>query len=89
MNHSKRTTVSHKQFKRFSGQEPESYSARQLHTTNQDGVPGLPPKTWNGISAYANPDEDTMRPVLLALKEPTAAEEARMAALVMKAVSRA
>jgi uncharacterized protein YdhG (YjbR/CyaY superfamily) len=40
-----------------------------------------------GFSDKANLDEDTMWPVAYALKELTAAEEAKIAALVKKAVS--
>ena len=87
----------------------------RLHAILKAAAPGLSPKTWYGMPAYArdekvicffqsaqkfkaryatlgfmhaaNLDEGAMWPVAFALKELNAAEEARIAALVKKAVS--
>jgi len=96
--------------------EPERAMARRLHAIIKDSAPGLSPKTWYGMPAYAdkdgkvvcffqsakkfntryatfgfsdtaNLDEGAMWPTSFALKELTAAEEARIGALVKKAVS--
>ena len=89
--------------------------ARRLHSIVKASAPGLAPKTWYGMPAYArdgkvvcffqsaqkfktryatfgfsdsaNLDEGAMWPTAFALKELTPAEEARIAALVKKAVS--
>jgi uncharacterized protein YdhG (YjbR/CyaY superfamily) len=89
--------------------------AKRLHTIIKDSAPGLSPKTWYGMPAYAkdgkvvcffrgahkfkeryamfgfndaaNLDKGAMWPVAFALTELTAAEEAKIAALVKKAVS--
>jgi hypothetical protein len=96
---------------------PESDRAmgRRLHAVIKASAPGLTPKTWYGMPAYAkdgkvvcyfqsarkfksryatlgfsdqaNLDEGALWPVAFALKELTAAEEARIGALVKKAVS--
>src|SRR2546428_2690417 len=95
--------------------EPDRAMAKRLHATIQDNAPGLWPKTWYGMPAYArdgkvvcffrdrekfkeryamfgfndtaNLDEGAMWPVAFALAKPTAADEARIGALVKKAVS--
>jgi uncharacterized protein YdhG (YjbR/CyaY superfamily) len=96
--------------------EPDRSMAKRIHAIIKDSAPGLSPKTWYGMPAYANNDgkvvcffqtgqkfktrystfgfndsahldEGAMWPVAFALKELTAAEEARIAALVKKAVS--
>lgn len=36
--------------------EPDRSIARRLHTIIKDNAPGLMPKTWYGMPAYANPD---------------------------------
>ena len=89
--------------------------ARRLHTIIKESAPGLAPRLWYGMPAYAkddkvvcffqsgakfktryatfgfsdkaNLDEGNMWPNAFALKGLTAAEEARIAALVKKAVS--
>jgi uncharacterized protein YdhG (YjbR/CyaY superfamily) len=89
--------------------------AKRLHTIIKDSAPGLSPKTWYGMPAYAkdgkvvcffrdadkfkeryamfgfndsaNLDKGAMWPVAFALKELTAADEKKIAALVKKAVS--
>jgi uncharacterized protein YdhG (YjbR/CyaY superfamily) len=89
--------------------------AKRLHAIVKASAPGLSPKTWYGMPAYAkdgkvvcffrdagkfkeryamfgfndsaNLDEGAMWPVAFALKELTAADEARIAELVKKAVS--
>jgi uncharacterized protein YdhG (YjbR/CyaY superfamily) len=95
--------------------EPERTIATRLHTIITTNAPGLWPKTWYGMPAYArdgkvvcffqsaqkfksryatlgfsdtaNLDDGAMWPTSFALKELTAAEEARIIALVKKAVS--
>jgi hypothetical protein len=96
--------------------EPDRSMAKRIHAIIKDSAPGLSPKTWYGMPAYANEDgnvvcffqsaqkfkaryatlgfndkanldEGAMWPVVFALKELTAAEEARISALVKKAVS--
>ncbi len=95
--------------------EPDRSMAERLHAIVTANAPGLMPKTWYGMPAYAkdgkvvcffqpaqkfntryatfgfndtaNLDEGDMWPVTYALKELTAAEEERIAALVKKAVS--
>jgi len=96
-------------------QGSERAMAKRLHAIIKASAPGLSPKTWYGMPAYArdgkvvcffqgaqkfksryatfgfndaaNLDEGHMWPTSFALKELTAAEEARIAALVKKAVS--
>src|SRR5207302_10047278 len=95
--------------------EPDRAMAERLHAIIKASAPGLSPKTWYGMPAYArdgkivcffqpaqkfktryatlgfndsaNLDEGAMWPVAFALTELTAADEARIAALVKKAVS--
>ncbi len=95
--------------------EPDRVMAERLHAIIQASGPGLSPKTWYGMPAYAkdgkvvcyfqsaqkfksryatfgfndsaNLDEGAMWPTSFALKELTPAEEARIGALVRKAVS--
>ena len=95
--------------------EPDRAMAKRLHGIIKDSAPGLSPKTWYGMPAYArddkvvcfftpaskfkaryatlgfnddaNLDEGDLWPVAFALKALTAAEEARIRALVKKAVS--
>ena len=96
---------------------PEPYRAmgERLHATIKASAPGLTPRTWYGMPAYAkdgkvvcffrggdkfkerymtlgfndaaNLDEGALWPIAFALTELTAAEEARIGALVKKAVS--
>jgi len=90
--------------------------AKRIHEIVKANAPGLSPKTWYGMPAYANADgkivcffqsaqkfdaryatfgfndtanldEGHMWPTSFALKELTAADEAKIAALVKKAVS--
>jgi uncharacterized protein YdhG (YjbR/CyaY superfamily) len=90
--------------------------AKRIHEIIKASAPGLSPKTWYGMPAYANADdkvvcffqaaskfnaryatfgfndtanldEGALWPTSFALKELTAAEEARIGALVKKAVS--
>ncbi len=97
-------------------QEPDRAMAQRLHALIKASVPGLTPRTWYGMPAYANKDgkvicffqsahkfksrystfgfndaanldEGNMWPTAFALTELTAAEEAKIAALVKKAVS--
>ncbi len=96
--------------------EPERAMASRLHALIKANAPGLSPKTWYGMPAYANKDgkivcffqsaqkfnaryatfgfndtanldEGAMWPTSFALKELTAAGEAKISALVKKAVS--
>ena len=95
--------------------EPDRTMAKRLHTIIRESAPGLTPRLWYGMPAYAkddkvvcffqsgakfktryatlgfsdkaNLDEGNMWPNAFALKELTAAEEARISALVKKAVS--
>ena len=95
--------------------EPDRGMARRLHAIVTASAPGLSPKTWYGMPAYArdgkvvcffqsarkfksryssfgftdeaNLDDGAMWPAGFALKALTAAEEARIGALVKKAVS--
>ena len=95
--------------------EPDRAMARRLHEIIKASAPGLSPKTWYGMPAYAkggkvvcffqsaqkfntryatfgfsdtaNLDEGALWPVAFALKDLTATEEARIVALVKKAVS--
>jgi uncharacterized protein YdhG (YjbR/CyaY superfamily) len=89
--------------------------AKRIHEIVKASAPGLSPKTWYGMPAYAkdgkvvcyfqsagkfktryatfgfsdeaNLDKGAMWPVVFALKELTAAEEKKIAALVKKAAS--
>jgi uncharacterized protein YdhG (YjbR/CyaY superfamily) len=89
--------------------------AKRLHAIVKASAPGLSPKTWYGMPAYAREgkvvcffqsadkfnsryatfgfsdeaklDKGTMWPTYFALKKLTAADEAKLAALVKKAVS--
>jgi uncharacterized protein YdhG (YjbR/CyaY superfamily) len=95
--------------------EPDRGMAKRLHAIITDSAPGLSPKTWYGMPAYAkdgkvvcfftpaekfksryatlgfndaaNLDEGAMWPTSFALKELTAGDEAKIAALVRRAVS--
>jgi len=94
--------------------EPDRALARRVHAIVMASAPGLSPKTWYGMPAYAQGDkvvcffqsaqkfktryatfgfsaaarldDGVMWPVAFALKKMTAAEEARIGALVKKAV---
>lgn len=96
-------------------QEPERSMASRLHELIKTNAPGLSPKTWYGMPAYArdgkvvcffqsaqkfntryatlgfsdeaNLDEGAMWPVTFALKELNAQDEAKIVALVKRAVS--
>jgi uncharacterized protein YdhG (YjbR/CyaY superfamily) len=96
-------------------QEPDRAMAERVHEIVKASAPGLSPKTWYGMPAYAkdgkvvcffqsaekfntryatfsfsdeaNLDEGAMWPTSYALKELTAAEEAKIGALVKRAVS--
>jgi uncharacterized protein YdhG (YjbR/CyaY superfamily) len=88
--------------------------AERIHAIVKESAPGLSPRTWYGMPAYANADgkvvcffksagkfkeryatfgfndaaaldEGAMWPVVFGLKEVTAAEEKKLAALVKKA----
>jgi uncharacterized protein YdhG (YjbR/CyaY superfamily) len=95
--------------------EPDRSMAERLHVIIKASAPGLWPKTWYGMPAYAkngkvvcffqgaqkfntryatlgfsdaaNLDEGALWPTTFALTELTAVEEAKIAALVKKAVS--
>ncbi len=95
--------------------EPNRAMAKRLHAIVKASAPGLSPRTWYGMPAYAkdgdvicffqsahkfkvryatfgfsdkaNLDDGTVWPVAFALKELTVADEARIGALVKKAVS--
>jgi len=95
--------------------EGDRVMAERIHAIVKASAPGLSPKLWYGMPAYArdgkvvcffqgaqkfntrystlgfsdeaNLDEGNMWPASFALKELTAADEARIAALVKKAVS--
>jgi uncharacterized protein YdhG (YjbR/CyaY superfamily) len=94
--------------------EPDRVMAERIHAIVKASAPGLSPKTWYGMPAYArdgkvicffqsadkfkaryatfgfdqaaNLDEGTMWPTSFALKGLTADDEARIGALVQKAV---
>lgn len=94
--------------------EPDRAMAKRVHEIIKANAPGLTPRTWYGMPAYAkedkvlcyfqpaqkfktrysslgfsdkaNLDEGSMWPIVFALKGLSAAEEARIAALVKKAV---
>jgi uncharacterized protein YdhG (YjbR/CyaY superfamily) len=95
-------------------QEPDRAMAERLHAIIKAGAPGLSPRTWYGMPAYAkdgkvvcffqsahkfktryatlgfsdkaNLDQGAMWPTAFALTELTPDDEARVAALVKKAV---
>ena len=95
--------------------EPDRAMAARLHAIIKAAAPGLSPRTWYGMPAYArddkvvcffqsaqkfksryatfgfsdkaNLDEGAIWPTSFALKELTPVEEAKIAALVKKAVS--
>jgi hypothetical protein len=95
--------------------QPDRAMGERLHEIIKASAPGLSPKTWYGMPAYAkdgkvlcffqsaqkfnsryatlslsdqaNLDEGAMWPTSFALKELTATEEAKISALVKKAVS--
>lgn len=95
--------------------EPDRTMAERLHAIIKASAPGLSPRTWYGMPAYAkdgkvvcffqsaqkfnsryatfgfsdtaNLDEGALWPTSFALIELTAVEEAKIAALVKKAVS--
>jgi uncharacterized protein YdhG (YjbR/CyaY superfamily) len=96
--------------------EPDRTLGKRLHAIVKANAPGLSPKTWYGMPAYANDegkvvcffqsahkfksryatvgfsdeanlDEGAMWPTYFALKELTAATEAKIGGLVKKAVS--
>ncbi len=95
--------------------EPDRSMGRRVHEIIKATAPGLSPRLWYGMPAYAkdgkvvcffqsaqkfksryatlgftdtaNLDEGAMWPTSFALKELTAAEEAKVRALVKKAVS--
>ena len=95
--------------------EPDRAMAKRLHAIVTASAPGLAPRTWYGMPAYAKDDkvvcffqgaqkfktryatfgfsdkahldDGAIWPVAFALKELTAAVEARIAALVKQAVS--
>jgi uncharacterized protein YdhG (YjbR/CyaY superfamily) len=95
--------------------EPDRAMAKRLHAIITASAPGLSPKTWYGMPAYAkegkvvcyftpaskfkeryasfgfnataNLDEGAMWPTSFALTKLTATEEAKISALVKKAVS--
>ena len=94
---------------------PDRALAERLHAIVTASAPGLSPKTWYGMPAYArdgkvvcffqsagkfksryatlgfsdeaNLDEGAMWPTSFALEKMTAADEARIAALVKRAMS--
>ena len=94
--------------------QPDRGIAKRLHALIRANAPGLAPRLWYGMPAYANEagvvcffqtaqkfktryatlgfsdkaklDDGAMWPTAFALKELTAADEARVAALVKKAV---
>jgi uncharacterized protein YdhG (YjbR/CyaY superfamily) len=94
--------------------EPDRGLAKKVHAVITAAAPGLSPRLWYGMPAYAkdgnvvcffqdaqkfksryatlgfsdkaNVDDGAMWPVAFALKELTAKDEARIAALVKKAV---
>jgi uncharacterized protein YdhG (YjbR/CyaY superfamily) len=95
--------------------EPDRATGERLHAVIKASAPGLSPRLWYGMPAYArdgkvvcffqtaqkfktryatfgfsdeaNLDEGAMWPTAFALKELTAEDEARIGALVKKAVS--
>ena len=95
--------------------QPDRAMAERIHAIIEASAPGLTPRLWYGMPAYAkegkvvcffqsgqkfktryatlgfsdtaNLDEGAMWPTAFALKELTATEEAKISALVKKAVS--
>src|SRR5215217_4177739 len=95
--------------------EPDRAMAERLHALIKASAPGLSPRTWYGMPAYAldgkvvcffqsahkfkaryatfgfndaaNLDDGAMWPTSFALKELTATEEAKISALVKRAVT--
>jgi uncharacterized protein YdhG (YjbR/CyaY superfamily) len=70
--------------------DPDRAMGERIHAIIKASVPSLLPRTRYatfGFSDEANLDEGAMWPTAFALKELTAAEEARIAALVKKAAS--
>src|SRR5215218_4298532 len=95
--------------------QPDRALAERIHALIKASAPGLSPRTWYGMPAYAkdgkvvcffqsahkikaryatfgfsdkaNLDEGAMWPTAFALKELTATEEAKIGALVKRAVS--
>ena len=95
--------------------EPDRSMGQRLHAIIKASAPGLTPRLWYGMPAYAkdgkiichfqdaakfktryatfgfsdkaNLDEGALWPVAFALQELTAAEEAKIAALVKRAVT--
>jgi len=96
--------------------EPDRAMAKRVHEIIKANAPGLTPRTWYGMPAYANKDgktvcyfqsgqkfktryatlgftdkakldESSMWSVAFAVKKLTAAEEAKVVALVKKAAS--
>jgi uncharacterized protein YdhG (YjbR/CyaY superfamily) len=96
--------------------EPDRSMAKRVHALVTASAPGLSPKTWYGMPAYANEDgkvvcffqsgqkfksrystlgftdqakldDGPMWPTAFALKELTPSEEARITALIQKALS--
>src|SRR5215218_3756475 len=70
--------------------EPDRAMGERLHAIIKASAPALSPKTWYatlGFSDEANLGEGAMWPTSFALKELTATEEARIGALVKRAVS--
>jgi uncharacterized protein YdhG (YjbR/CyaY superfamily) len=96
--------------------EPDRSTARRIHEIVKAAAPGLKPRTWYGMPAWADKDgkvvcffqgaarfkarystlgfndsakldDGNLWPTSFALKELTPAEEARISALVKKAVS--
>src|SRR6185437_5791034 len=59
--------------------------AERIHAIVTASAPDLAPRTWYGMPA--NVDDGTMWPVAYALTKLTKADEARIAALIKKAVS--
>src|SRR6266508_2913018 len=70
--------------------EPDRAMGERLHAIIKASAPALSPRLWYatfGFSDKANLDEGAMWPTAFALTELTAADEARIGALVKKAVS--
>jgi hypothetical protein len=65
--------------------ETDRAMAERLHEIVKASAPELSPKTWYGFSDKANLDEVAMWATSFALKELTAAAEARIGALVKRA----
>ncbi len=65
--------------------EPDRTMAKRLHTIIKETAPALTPRLWYGMPAYSK--DDKIWPTGFALKGLTATEEARISALVKKAVS--